>query len=217
MNTGDNRTTRARTIALAGLFQAATLVRQTGLGKVRDEVATRASIGSILKTDATSVEDVYGGIAPLRTGLETLSSQLGSDSGLRDMELTGYAITLLHLERKLARDKPLLERITSAIRQLAMQSQDTDLRDPELIAELAELYSQTISTLTPRIMVHGDPGVLSGTATRNMIRTLLLAGIRAAVLWRQCGGNRLRLIFGRRGMLESCAGLLREARLHGVL
>jgi len=98
-----------------------------------------------------------------------------------------------------------------------MQSQDTDLRDPELIAELAELYSQTISTLTPRIMVHGDPGVLSGTATRNMIRTLLLAGIRAAVLWRQCGGNRLRLIFGRRGMLESCAGLLREARLHGVL
>jgi len=77
MSTGDNRTTRARTIALAGLFQAATLVRQTGLGKVRDEVATRASIGSILKTDATSVEDVYGGIAPLRTGLETLSSQLG--------------------------------------------------------------------------------------------------------------------------------------------
>jgi high frequency lysogenization protein len=217
MTTTDNRSTRARAIALAGLFQAAALVRQTGQGKIRDEVATRASIASILKLDTDAVEDVYGGIAPLRTGLETLAKQLGSDSGMRDMELTGYAITLLHLERKLARNKPMLERIGSTIRQLATQSPDIDPRDPEFIAELAELYSQTISTLTPRIMVHGDPGVLSGTASRNMIRALLLAGIRAAVLWRQCGGNRLRLIFGRRGILESCSGLLREARLHGVL
>lgn len=217
MNTTDNHTTRARTIALAGLFQAAVLVRQTGLGKVRDEFATRASIASILKTDAASVEEVFGGIAPLRTGLETLAIQLGNDNRLRNLELTGYAITLLHLERKLARDKAMLERISSGIRQLAMRPDDLDPLDAALITELAELYSQTISTLTPRVMVHGDPGVLSGTATRNMVRALLLAGIRAAVLWRQCGGNRLRLIFGRRGILESCTVLLREARLHGVL
>ncbi len=120
MNTTDNHTTRARTIALAGLFQAAVLVRQTGLGKVRDEFATRASIASILKTDAASVEEVFGGIAPLRTGLETLAIQLGNDNRLRDLELTGYAITLLHLERKLARDKAMLER---------MQQRDPAARD----------------------------------------------------------------------------------------
>jgi len=212
-----NQTTRARTIALAGIFQAAALVRQTGQGKMRDEFATRASIASILKTDAASVEDVFGGIHCLRVGLETLATQLGGESRLRDMELTGYAITLMHLERKLARDKSMLDRISSGIGQIGTPSRDLEARDPALVAELAELYRQTISTLTPRVMVHGDPGLLSGTGTRNMIRALLLAGIRSAVLWRQCGGNRWRLIFGRKGILESCTGLLREARLHGVL
>jgi high frequency lysogenization protein len=212
-----NQTTRARAIALAGIFQAAALVRQTGQGKMRDEFATRASIASILKTDAASVEDVFGGIPSLRVGLETLATQLGGESRLRDMELTGYAITLMHLERKLARDKSMLDRLSSGIGQIGTPSRDLELRDPALVTELAELYRQTISTLTPRVMVHGDPGLLSGTGTRNMIRALLLAGIRSAVLWRQCGGNRWRLIFGRKGILESCAGLLSEARLHGVL
>jgi high frequency lysogenization protein len=45
-----------------------------------------------------------------------------------------------------------------------------------------------------------------------MIRALLLAAMRAAVLWRQRGGNRLRLIFQRKHMLECCAALLEEAR-----
>jgi len=212
-----NQTTRARTIALAGIFQAAALVRLTGQGKMRDEFATRASIASILKTDAASIEDVFGGIPSLRVGLETLATQLGSESSLRDMELTGYAVTLMHLERKLARDKSMLDRISSGIGKIGTSSRDLEQHDPALIAELAELYRQTISTLTPRVMVHGDPGLLSGTGTRNMIRALLLAGIRSAVLWRQCGGNRWRLIFGRKGILESCTGLVSEARLHGVL
>jgi len=217
MTTADNRTTRARTIALAGIFQAVTLVRHTGQGKVRDEFATRASLASILKEDAASVEDVFGGVAPLRVGLEALADQLGSESMRRDMEITGHVITLMHLERKLARDKSMLEHISEGIRRIGTMSQDSGQIDPAAVAELAELYSQTISTLTPRIMVHGDPGVLSGTGTRNMIRALLLAGLRAAVLWRQCGGNRFRLIIGRRGLLDCCSELLREARLHGVL
>lgn len=217
MTSTHNRNPRARAIALAGLFQAAALVRQTGLGRLRDAAATQTCLASILKTDADSVADVYGGIPALRIGLETLATQLGDDSRLRDLELTGYAITLLHLERKLARDTLLLERLGSGIQRIAAQAPERPPSDPERVAELAELYSQTISTLSPKVMVHGDPGVLEGAATRHMIRALLLAGIRAAVLWRQCGGNRLRLIFGRRGILEACAGLLREARLHGVL
>ncbi len=217
MKTADNQTTRARTIALAGIFQAATLVRQTGQGRLRDEAATRTSIASILKTDAASAEDVFGGVAALRVGLETLAVQLGNDSRLRDMEITGYVITLLHLERKLARDKTMLESISDGIRHIGAPSPDSEPHDPARVAELAELYRQTISTLTPRVMVHGDPGVLAGAGTRDMIRALLLAGIRAAVLWRQCGGNRFMLIIRRRGILNCCSGLLREARLHGVL
>jgi len=215
MNRTDNRTTRARTIALAGVFQVAALVRQTGQGKVRDAFATRTSLASVLKTDAASVEDVFGGVGALRTGLETLAVQMGNDNSARDMELTGYAITLMHLERKLARDTSLLDRLADGVRQIGSRVQAIEPSDPERIAELAELYRRTISPLTPRILVHGDPGLLSGTGTRNMIRALLLSGIRAAVLWRQCGGNRWRLILSRKAILACCGALLREGRLQG--
>jgi len=215
MTTANNRTTRARTLALAGIFQAAALVRQTGLGKRRDELATRTSLSSILITDAASADEVFGGIASLRVGLETLAAQLGNDNRLRDREITGYVITLLHLERKLAQDRTMLERIGNDIRHIGTAPQTSEQHAPAPVAALAEIYRQTISTLTPRIMVHGDPGVLSGTGTRDMIRALLLAGIRAAVLWRQCGGNRYRLIINRKAILNCCAALQREAGLHG--
>ena len=97
-----NRTTRARTIALAGLFQAVQLVQQTGKGIFRDAAATRTCLDSIFRTDTASVEAVFGSIPALRNGLEVLELQLGNDNSRRDTELTAYAITLTHLERKLA-------------------------------------------------------------------------------------------------------------------
>jgi high frequency lysogenization protein len=45
--------------------------------------------------------------------------------------------------------------------------------------------------LSPRIMVNGDPAHLNNPENANRIRALLLAGIRAAMLWRQSGGGRL--------------------------
>jgi high frequency lysogenization protein len=81
-----------------------------------------------------------------------------------------------------------------------------------VIAALAELYSSTISTLQPRIMVKGEQSILTGTDSRNMIRALLLGGMRAAVLWRQCGGNRVQLLFRRKALLRDCRELLDAAR-----
>lgn len=75
--------------------------------------------------------------------------------------------------------------------------------DPAVMASLAHAYSQTISRLNPRILVHGDPERLNDTDTANRIRALLLAGIRAAVLWRQTGGSRLKLLFRRKRIVES--------------
>jgi high frequency lysogenization protein len=46
-----------------------------------------------------------------------------------------------------------------------------------------------------------------------MVRALLLAGMRAAVLWHQCGGSRLKLIIQRRPLLECAKGLLAAARM----
>lgn len=73
---------------------------------------------------------------------------------------------------------------------------------PRLIEKLAELYTQTISTLTPRIMVNGDHGNLSNPTIAAKVRATLFAGIRSAFLWRQLGGNRWQLLF-RRGKITN--------------
>jgi len=207
-----NSAIRDRSIALAGMFQAVKLVQQTAQGERRDAAATVTSISSILNTDPETAVDVYGDSHALVAGLEIVLSQLGNDNKQRDMALTGYVITLMHLERKLARQPDIMKKLTSGIDRLKGEIELLDEDDPGIVAELAALYKDTVSTLQPRIMVKGDEHVLRNADSKKMIRALLLAGMRAAVLWRQCGGNRIRLIFQRKQLLDSCRELLAEAR-----
>ena len=52
---------------------------------------------------------------------------------------------------------------------------------------------------------------LQQSANAAKIRTLLFAGVRAARLWRQLGGSRWQLVFGRRKLLKELYPLLRSA------
>ncbi|MCK5479693.1 MAG: high frequency lysogenization protein HflD [Gammaproteobacteria bacterium] len=204
-----------RTLALAGLFQSVRLVQQTARGEPRDEETTAASIGSIFNTDPATAVDVYGDIEAIRTGLEVLVQQLGNDNKRRDMELTRYVITLMHLERKLGRKPKLLNIIRSGVETCKQQIESDDEHQASVIATLADIYKQTISTLQPRILVSGEPGILTNTDSKNMVRALLLAGIRSAVLLRQSGGTRLKLIFQRRQLFDCARELLQEMACSG--
>jgi high frequency lysogenization protein len=206
-----NSAIRDQSIALAGMFQAVRLVQQTAQGERRDAAATEASIRSILNTDPESAIDVYGNSRALMLGLEVTSSQLGNDTKQRDMALTGYVITLMHLERKLSRNADLMKALATGIDRVKGEIKLADEQDPGIIAALAAVYRDTVSTLQPRIMVKGEESVLRNSDSKNMIRALLLAGMRAAVLWKQRGGNRVRLILQRKQILDCCAELLGEA------
>jgi high frequency lysogenization protein len=207
-----NSEIRDRSIALAGMYQAVKLVQQTAQGERRDAAATRASISSILNTDPESTIAVYGDSRALISGLDLVTSQLSNNSKRRDLVLTGYVITLMHLERKLTRQSDLMQKLARGIDRVKEEIKQADVLDPGIIAALAEVYKDTVSTLQPRIMVQGEESVLRNSDSKNMIRAMLLAGMRAAVLWKQRGGNRIRLIFQRKQLLECCAELLAEAR-----
>ena len=207
-----NSEIRDRSIALAGMYQAVKLVQQTAQGERRDADATRASISSILNTDPESAIAVYGDSRALISGLDLVTSQLANDSKRRDLALTGYVITLMHLERKLTRQPDLMQQLARGIDRVKEEIKQADVLDPGIIAALAEVYKDTVSTLQPRIMVQGEESVLRNSDSKNMIRALLLAGMRAAVLWRQRGGNRIRLILQRKQLLDCCAELYAEAR-----
>ena len=209
MTTASNTAIHNRCIALAGIFQAARLVQQTSHAEKRDAAATAACIRSLFITDPDAVADVYEGSGALQVGLETLQSQLSNSPAGRDLELTGYVITMMHLQRKLGRRGDLMQAIGDGIQNLENDFETIDSDDAGLIAGLADVYKETVSTLSPRIMVKGDENILGNAISQNMIRALLLAGMRATVLWSQCGGSRIKLIFQRKAMVEQCSRMLR--------
>ncbi len=203
-----NHTLHERVLTLAGLFQCAALVRRTATeGKLID-AATEASINSLFVTSPESVEEIYSSEAHLRLGLSVLIKQMGNDARQRDMELTRYVITLLYLEKKLSKSRQMMQKLDDGIDIAQSQAEYFSVTHENVIASLAELYQNTISTLTPKVMVSGDSERLQDNDTANLIRALLLAGIRSAVAWRQCGGTRLQLIFKRRIIVQEAEAIL---------
>lgn len=210
-----SRTDHDRVIALAALLQASSLVRAIATSGQVDPDAFAACLISLLRIDADSSEAVYGGTANLRLGLRLLCEHLQYP---RDMEITRYVINLLVLERKLSKRSDLLRKIRAGIESRLVRLKQVAGADPTLAvdfteldtlaADFAELYTATISTLAPRILVNGKPLYLTNPTNQSRIRALLLAGIRAAVLWRQKGGGRLTLLFRRTALLAEGRRLL---------
>lgn len=207
-----NADVRHLAIALAGIFQATRLVQLTASGAQLDEAAFDACLNGIFNTDPESTETVYGDLSGLVIGLEAASRQLGNEKAQRDMELTRYAVTVLYLERKLSRNKALLDVVGTGIGKARSQAEFLGHTHPGVIASLADCYRQTISTLRPRIIVNGEQSILASPDIQHRIRCLLLAAIRSAVLWRQCGGGRLTLLLQRKRLLAALGELLDEVR-----
>ena len=190
-------------LALAGIFQSACLVQQLARAGSTDNTALHASIRSILALDAPDVDTIYGGAQDMRLGLELLTSRLTGKSKSSDLEIARYVVTLVQLEGSLRRNPKMLDDLRQGIDTARTQMQffandvPAEGVHPLLMEKLAELYSQTISVLTPRIMVTGEHGHLTNPAIAAKVRATLLAGIRSAVLWRQLGGRRWQLLFSR--------------------
>jgi len=201
-------------LALAGIFQSACLVQQLAREGHTDSAALRASIQSTLALDAPDVETIYGGAGGVRLGLGLLTTKLTGKTKSADMEMARYVVALVQLEGSLRRNPKMLDDIRLGIdtarAQMKFFENDTPAESvhPLLIEKLAQLYSQTISTLTPRIMVSGEHGHLANPAIAAKVRAVLLAGIRSAVLWRQLGGRRWQLLFSRGKIARAAAELL---------
>lgn len=204
-------TIRNRTIALAALFQAAHLVDRIARTGMADVSAMETSLHSLFSINAASIDDIFNGLTGLRAGLLCLREQLGAEPGKRNPLLTRYVINLLHLERKLREQPDTGEALRRGIEATGTEFplQQGTLRT-ELVTELAELYQTTISQLGPRIMVQGDQGHLNNANNAARIRSLLLAGVRAAVLWQQAGGSRWQLLFQRKRFHQHAQVLLEE-------
>lgn len=209
--TAKQRTNQSnRALALAGVFQAAYLVKQLAWKASIDQKDLETEIYSLFQINATSVSAVYGGAHKVKHGLQTLINLLQDARDAKDPEIARYTISLLHLERLLIKKSSMLNAVQRGISRAQHQAEHFSLTHENVLANIASIYTDTVSTFNFRIHVSGEGTCLSNTNNVNKIRTILLAGIRSAVLWRQLGGSRWQLIFGKKTLLADARELLRE-------
>jgi len=197
-----------RTLALAGIFQAAMLVHSIATRGSADAHDLETCIKSLLVTDPGNTVDVYGRIDHLHTGLHAVIEHLDNNARQKQIEIARYVITLLHLQRKLLKRPDLLAILDNGITRARQQAEIFSPLHENVIANLADIYANTVSQIPPKIMVSGENNYLNNPVNANKIRALLLAGVRSAVLWSQTGGGRWQVLFRRRQFVQAARDLL---------
>jgi high frequency lysogenization protein len=169
------------------------------------------SLNSIAITNSENTEQVFGDINRLALGYQTLLAQLSNQSTNKDVEVTRYIANLLSIERKLSASKKTMASLGERISNIQRQQLHLDITDSQMMSNLASIYTDVVSPVTRKIQVAGDPEILKRTDTQHRVRAVLLAGVRAAVLWRQLGGKRRHILFSRQQILDSA-----EHTLHNI-
>ncbi len=186
------------TLALAGVCQSAKLVQQFSEQGSADQAAFSVSLNSLLNLAPRSTLEIYGDeLANLKLGISTLLEQVSGGKGELDLNVGRYWMSLIALESKLEKSPQTKQLLANRIQGLDRQLQHFELMDEQMIANIASIYVDVISPLGAKIQVKGSPVYLRQSGIQNRVRASLLCGIRSAVLWRQLGGTRLKLLFSR--------------------
>jgi len=199
---------KEQTIALSAIFQAAELVATLAKTGQIDNDGLEPLINSILLVNADATEDIYGGQwdcqSNLALGRRITRQALGKERSSVNPDTLRYALSLIHLESKLQKSSDVLSALGQGISQLDRQKAHyEDILHENMIAAISGIYQDSLSKLSFRIQVHGDSRFLQQPTIANQVRATLLAGIRAAMLWRQLGGKRWHLIFKRKSLLNA--------------
>ncbi|MCE8028053.1 high frequency lysogenization protein HflD [Billgrantia desiderata] len=188
-------------LALAGVFQAASLVDELARTGQVEPRPWETLIRATLDTDPESFEAIYGGHPNnLRRGLEVLEAVVGRRQA--NPVVLRYGFSLLLLMSKLRNDNAMMSTLGQHLSRIQGQAEHFGATHENVIASLGEAYQETLSTLKTRIVVQGDPSILQSRMMPERVRAILLAGIRFALLWHQQGGRRWRLVL-QRGALKN--------------
>lgn len=198
---------RDQVIALAGIFQACQLVDNLSRsGNIPTEQLSVA-ISSLLAQNPESTEAVFtsadkSASANLEIGIKTIQQLLQQRHKNRRPDTLRYVIGVMHLQRKVAKNSAMLEKIGKGMERALVQAEHFSLTHENVIANLADVYQNTISTQRFRIQVSGQANFLQQVSVANRIRCLLFAAIRAAILWQQVGGRRWHFFVFRQQILK---------------
>jgi len=206
-----SRSQDEQAIAIAAMFQAASLVDQIATKGMISQSSFEVSINSLFALNPENTEQIFGGqrflTSNLGLGFNAVIDTLEKKRTNNSANVTNYVLSMIMLQQKLAKNDQMLALMAKRLQEIsdkndrfysfqnADDTEETNYTHPNIVAGLDGLYQDTISTFSFRIKVQGDPRHLQNKENAAKVRALLLAGIRAAILWRQVGGKRWQLLF----------------------
>jgi high frequency lysogenization protein len=199
------------TIALGAVCQSAWLVQQTARHNQTPHYAFDPLLLSLFNKNPSNALDTYGDVYALSAGFKTLDQLFKNQRSQALHEIMRYMVNILALERRLRKRSDLLNVISQRLDKAQAQADLYDYHHENVIANLAGIYTDTISTFPMRIQVQGNPSYLENRAVQHKVRAILFAGIRAAILWRQVGGRRWDFLLKRKQLSTSLKTLLTES------
>lgn len=198
-------------IALAGIVQQAVLVETLAKSGHIDSHAFETAVKALLCQNPSATIDVFGRLSHLETGLAHLVDLLSrKPSDKKDS--VRYVMGIMHLQKQLHKRDDMLAIIGSRLAKSQEQFDHFSEVHENVVSGLASIYTDTISQLSFRIQVMGEYNYLQQQRIADQIRTLLFAGIRSTVLWRQLGGSRLHILTQRKAILKTAEQLLNKAK-----
>lgn len=205
-----------QTLALAGIAQAAFLVDQLAKRGLAAQDKLSTCMESLFVTNPRNTLEIYGSVEKLRLGLQVLEEVfISKENSLKNPDLMRYLIGIVYLEARLGKRPDMLQLLgdgLSEIETICRRPGQQLVDNPTLFEQLAQLYQRSISTLSFRIQVQGNPQYLKNATISNKVRAVLLAGIRSAVLWRQLGGRRWHFLLMRRRISGDIDKLLNQSK-----
>jgi len=197
-------------IALAGVAQAARLVDQVSKTGSYPLEFLEPSINSVFVFDPKTSADIFGGIPGVKLGLHNLSNLLADKSARENHDLVRYVFSMIYLERKFVAKPDMMGVVRSRLEHTRFRAEHFSSNVNALCHSISGIYQDTLSHEKFRIKVNGSAQHLQNPQNADIIRALLLAGVRAAFLWRQLGGHRWRLLLQRKKLLETSQNLSRS-------
>jgi high frequency lysogenization protein len=198
-----------QTLALAGVFQAALLVDQLAKSGSIEVELLENSIRSILNLEPSSFEDVFNGRDNISVGLNVLSKALAKNGHGVSREVLQYAMAIIAVQNKIEKRQDLLDTLSKGLdRAVTQKSYFNEYLHESVVSSIAQCYQDSISQLSFRIRVTGNPTHLQNPKTAEKVRILLLFGVRCALLWRQSGGRRWHFMLNRQKIKHTANRLL---------
>ncbi len=205
-----------RAIALAAMTQAIYLVNTIARKGVVDTDDCGVMMESIFAKAPDSpiqpIYELYGGVHCLDTGMRICIQLLQGEKLPEAKDLMLYSAGLTALEKGLGKDDAMRQKLADGMQRITQQCQYFgDAMHGNVIAAIADLYGDTLSTMKPRIIVRGKTEYLSQSCHTQRVRALLMSGLRAAHFWHQHGGGHLTLLLRRKALLRELEALRSQA------